>query len=238
MKKLGILTVLLIIAFTAGAQTQKTETEGFSFGAKLGFSSTLPIVNSLTIEGVEAQNVNLQYKVGYLAALFCRINIDRFFIMPGVEWNHADGSINYSLPDGIDQTYLKSTSAVSSEGFNVETNTIEVPVLLGFNMVKSYPYCLSFQAGPKLRYRVTEDFSPVGNPESFKLSGESKPYGVNAVTGVSVSIWRMFFDFYYEFGINQSKTDFSYQTTLLPYESNFSLKNRTNKMSFSLGILF
>ena len=169
MKKLGILTVLLIIAFTAGAQTQKNETEGFSFGAKLGFSSTLPIINSLTIEGVEAQNVNLQYKVGYLAALFCRINIDRFFIMPGVEWTHADGSIHYSLPEGIDQTYLKSTSAVSSEGFNVETNTIEVPVLLGFNMVKSYPYCLSFQAGPKLRYRVTEDFSPVGNPESFKL---------------------------------------------------------------------
>mgnify|MGYP003398691814 CR=1 FL=1 len=93
MKKLGILTVLLIIAFTGGAQTQKNETEGFSFGAKLGFSSTLPIINSLTIEGVEAQNVNLQYKVGYLAALFCRINIDRFFIMPGVEWNHADGSI-------------------------------------------------------------------------------------------------------------------------------------------------
>lgn len=98
MKKLGILTVLLIIAFTAGAQTQKNETEGFSFGAKLGFSSTLPIINSLTIEGVEAQNVNLQYKVGYLAALFCRINIDRFFIMPGVEWTHADGSIHYSLP--------------------------------------------------------------------------------------------------------------------------------------------
>ncbi len=64
MKKLGILTVLLIIAFTAGAQTQKTETEDFSFGVKLGFSSTLPIINSLTIEGVEAENVNLQYKVG------------------------------------------------------------------------------------------------------------------------------------------------------------------------------
>lgn len=62
MKKLGILTVLLIIAFTGGAQTQKNETEGFSFGAKLGFSSTLPIINSLTIEGVEAQNVNLQYQ--------------------------------------------------------------------------------------------------------------------------------------------------------------------------------
>ena len=31
MKKLGIRTVLLIIAFTAGAQTQKNETEGFSF---------------------------------------------------------------------------------------------------------------------------------------------------------------------------------------------------------------
>lgn len=63
------------------------EDKAFNFGAKVGVNSTFPIVNSLRIDDVEAENIRLQYKVGYQASIFCRINIDRFLsspICPGI----------------------------------------------------------------------------------------------------------------------------------------------------------
>lgn len=238
MNKVYFILLLIFFAFSMQSQVNKEEQENFNFGLNLGFNASFPIVNFLTIDGVEAENVNLQYKVGYLASVFCRINVDRFFIQPGISLHHSEGDILYSLPDELLLTDTKSAVSYTSERLNITVNSIEVPILIGYNLVKESPYCLSFLVGPKIKYNYSTDYTTEVNPELFELVNESSPYGLNAMAGVSFSIWRMFFDFSYECGINQTKTDFKNKLSLLPSQSSMRLENRTNKMSFSIGVLF
>ncbi len=89
MKKILLLLPVFFLCISANAQKFiQIEDKAFNFGAKVGVNSTFPIVNSLTIDDVKAENIRLQYKVGYQASVFCRINIDRFFIQPDLSWYH------------------------------------------------------------------------------------------------------------------------------------------------------
>lgn len=57
--------------------------------------------------------------------------------------------------------------------------------------------------------------------------------------GCRVSIGRLFFDFVYEFGLNQVESDFEKVNNPVP-EINYDINidKRTNVMSISLGVLF
>ena len=57
--------------------------------------------------------------------------------------------------------------------------------------------------------------------------------------GRRVSIGRLFFDFVYEFGLNQVESDFEKVNNPVP-EINYDINidKRTNVMSISLGVLF
>ena len=232
----------LLFMFLGGISVQaqkfiQIDDKAFNFGAKVGFNSTFPIVNSLTIDDIEAENIRLQYKVGYQASIFCRINIDRFFIQPDLSWYRTEGDILFSLPEtegpgtimdknsGDDQLRLKSAS-------------LELPVMIGYYLVKEGPYALSMMVGPKLKYnyklRYTTYFSELTN----EYINDNTPFGVGIAAGLGVSIWRLFFEFTYEFGINQIESDFKDQSSQLPVERTISIDKRTNMMSFSLGFLF
>ena len=60
MKKVCLLLLLSFFVFTLQSQVKNEKQKEFNFGLNLGFNASFPIVNSLTIDGVEAENVNLQ----------------------------------------------------------------------------------------------------------------------------------------------------------------------------------
>ena len=110
--------------------------------------------------------------------------------------------------------------------------------MIGYYLVKEGPYALSLMVGPKFRYnyklRYTTHFSEVTN----EYINDNTPFGIGIATGLGVSIWRLFFEFTYEFGLNQIESDFKDKSSQSPVERNISLDKRTNMMSFSLGFLF
>lgn len=235
-------SLLLLFMFSLGisVQAQKfisIEDKAFNFGAKVGFNSTFPIVNSLRIDDVEAENIRLQYKVGYQASVFCRINIDRFFIQPDLSWYRTEGDILFSLPETETTGALTSQSSESDQ-LKLKSSSLELPVMIGYYLVKEGPYALSLMVGPKFRYnyklRYTTHFSEVTN----EYINDNTPFGIGIATGLGVSIWRLFFEFTYEFGLNQIESDFKDKSSQSPVERNISLDKRTNMMSFSLGFLF
>ena len=82
--------ILLILPFCFSANAQKfikIEDKTFNWGGKVGVNAALPIVKSLTIDNQEMEDIRLQYKVGYQAAVFARVNIDRFYIQPAWHGN-------------------------------------------------------------------------------------------------------------------------------------------------------
>ena len=93
-------------------------------------------------------------------------------------------------------------------------------------------------AGPNLKYNYKTRYSASFVETSNEYISESTPYGINIATGIGVSIWRLFFDFTYEFGLNEVESNFKELKTNTAQKGLMSIDKRTNVMSFSLGFLF
>ena len=71
-KKISFILILFSFCFQAKAQKFITnyEEKTFNWGGKIGLNAAIPIVESITINGIEMENINQQYKVGYEASIF------------------------------------------------------------------------------------------------------------------------------------------------------------------------
>ena len=59
MKKVYLIGALLSFGLLAEAQSfMRFEDKAFNFGAKVGFNATFPVINSLSINGKEAENID------------------------------------------------------------------------------------------------------------------------------------------------------------------------------------
>lgn len=96
------------------------------------------------------EDIRLQYKVGYQAAAFARVNIDRFYIQPSLAWQYTEGDIRFnipqtesSLPDGTN-----TQMPIGKNRITYKSATLEVPVMVGYYLVKEGPYALSRCSAP------------------------------------------------------------------------------------------
>ena len=229
----GLFLIVLSLAYLAGIAQDPVRVEDkiFNFGAKVGLNSAIPVITTFSINGVNAENISYEYNVGLSAALFFRINMDRFFIQPSLSWVQSSGNILFTMPTDDEQ----ATSLDYQMAFN--TKTLEVPVLIGYKIIKEGPYGLSFMAGPNFKYNYDTRFtSYLSNfPHEYE---KNQPYQINIVCGVGVSIWRFFFDVSYEFGINKTDSNFKDYNSEEATDAKISINRHTNMMSFSLGFLF
>lgn len=240
MRKYYLIGALLSCCLLAGAQgIMRVEDKAFNFGAKVGFNATFPVLNSLSINGKEAENIDIEYKVGYLAAIFCRVNIERFFLQPSFSWHRSEGNIRFTIPQTLSEENFQNNTMVSSDLLMMKTNSLEVPIMVGYNLVKNGPYGLSLMIGPKFKYNYKLAYTVESSSTQIDYVNENTPFGLNIATGVGVSIGRLFFDFVYEFGLNQVESDFERVDNPVP-EINYDINidKRVNVMSISLGFLF
>lgn len=210
----------------------------FNWGGKIGFNSALPVINSFSVDGVTMDNVETKHEVGFMASLFCRVNVERFFIQPGVSIHFTKSEFSFSAPKSSDLNNNFSFSTPTQEGFELTTHSIDVPVLIGYNIVKEGPYVLSVMAGPKAKYNYRVSYTPQWEENRHEYVNDNTPYGVSILTAVSVTVWPLFFDFSYEFGLNEVQSDFTQKGTNTPDMNKIILDKRTNILSFSLGFLF
>lgn len=240
MKKVYLIGALLSFGLLAEAQSfMRFEDKAFNFGAKVGFNATFPVINSLSINGKETENIDIEYKVGYLAAVFCRVNIERFFLQPSFSWHRSEGNIRFSIPQSLPENNMMSNTSATTDLLMMKTSSLEVPIMVGYNLVKKGPYGLSLMVGPKLKYNYKIAYTVESSTTHVEYVNDNTPFGVNIATGVGVSIGRLFFDFVYEFGLNQVESDFEKVNNPVP-EINYDINidKRTNVMSISLGVLF
>ncbi len=236
MKKVLLLPLLLLLCHALCAQKLiSIKDKAFNFGAKVGVNAAFPIVNSLAIDGTEAEDVSLQYKVGYQASLFCRINVNRFFVQPDLTWSHKAGDIIFSLPVTTSSSFV---NAPATDRLQMETSSIEMPIMIGYYLVKEGPYALSFMVGPKMKYNYRSHYTTYLSEVADEYINDGSPLGLGISTGVGVSIWRLFFEFTYGFGLNRVESDFKDRSSSMSTERSISVDKRTNVMNFSLGVLF
>ena len=133
----------------ADKKKQRTETP-INFGAKGGFTASLFLVSDLSINGTQVEQVQNNYKIGYFASMFMRINFDRHFLQPELSYTINRCNITFDKPmpiDNVPEGTLPEQGSITSS-----IHSIEVPVIYGYNIIKDGPYSLAVFGGPKLRY--------------------------------------------------------------------------------------
>ena len=187
------------------------------------------------------EDIRLQYKVGYQAAAFARVNIDRFYIQPSLAWQYTEGDIRFNIPQ-MESSLPGGTNAQVPIGKNritYKSATLEVPVMVGYYLVKEGPYALSMMFGPNIKYNYKTRYSTDMTDRPREFEDDNTPFGISIAAGLGVSIWRLFLDFSYEFGLNEVASDFrEIGKTEANQKGALSIEKRTNIMSFSLGFLF
>lgn len=226
----------LLCGLLSAQSVLRMEEKKFNIGAKIGLNATLPVINSLRILNYEANQFNAQYQVGYMAALFCRFNIQRFFIQPSPSWHYGRSLLDFAIPlpamnEGDGESSKNGT-------LRMRTQSLEMPVLFGYHIVKRGPYGLSLMGGPKVKYNYKLDYNLMIDNRETRFANDDTPFGVNIVTGIGVSIGRFCFDFIYELGLNQTEANFKQLNPTPESHMEIQLNKRTNVMSMAVGILF
>ena len=131
-----------------------------------------------------------------------------------------------------------ASSQDASLKLDSEVNSLEVPVLIGYHIIKEGPYGMSVKFGPKGIYHYKSDYTLNSSVVSFQHEKDNIPYAINFVSAIGVTIGRLFLDFSYEFGLHSVRSDFTYTDVLTGETGTASLSQRTNKLCFSLGFIF
>jgi hypothetical protein len=159
----------------------------FSFGPKIGVSSTSLKFNDDEIEGGDNQT-------GYHLGAFARIGGAGFFVQPEVLFTQTSGDFKYN---GFDPG--------GDPDFQAEFNRLDVPVMIGFKFLKLF----RLQAGPIASINLKTDLSNAGD-DIQDVDTNSATFGYQA--GLGIDIGNLIIDAKYEGGLNgviKSIGDFS-----------------------------
>lgn len=212
------------------------QTAYFNWGAKVGFSSMLPVINTFTIEDIPIES-NVEYQVGYMAALFFRLNFDRFFMQPSLAWYHTESRLFFNVPEEVNPLNSTPTRQMSDQ-LNLTIRSLSAPIMIGYNIVKEKPFGLSIMAGANIKYNYRIEYTTNLDYYRDKYTTDDTKFRVNLMGGIGVTLWQMFFDFTYEVGLNHRETNFKRVKDDFPLAGNIILDKRLNMMGFSLGLLF
>jgi len=242
MKRKYLISLIFVFTFFSVSEIfsqRQTEGKVFNLGATIGFNTDLPVINSLYVDDVKLENVSVKYKVGHLASVFFRLNMDRLFLQPNFSWRKSEAEIHFTIPQNDISGKLVQELNAPNAKLAMKVHSLQVPVLVGYHIVRQGRYGLSILAGPNFKYNYDVSYTSESTDSAHEFLSENTPLGIGITTGVAVKIWQLFFDFSYEFGLNQTESDFKSKDPEIPVISNnIRIDKRTNVMSFSLGFVF
>ena len=189
MKKVIITAAILLCVSFANAQ--------INFGVKAGYNSSLGAndLGSITNGSYNLKSVNSEYKNGFQAGVFLRLNASKLYFQP--ELLYAMGKKNY------DMNVTSSDNTITGTfNKNVTVSTVDVPLLLGYKVLDLKVANLRVFAGPKLRFNAgsTLDFKNVtgGNFNTADLQQDVKAAQLGLEAGFGVDVLMLSLDFRYQ----------------------------------------
>lgn len=124
---------------------------------------------------------------GMMLGAFLRVNLNKWYLQP---------ELNY--------VSRKSEVVVEGVGFDVKTKSLDIPVLLGYKLVKLPAFKLRAFAGPVASFNIDDSFKST----LMTVDEDFKSAVWNAKVGAGVDVWKLTFDVDYEFGLSDVSSEF------------------------------
>lgn len=228
-----ILILLLTLPLVGNAQEEPQSKTKFNVGLKVGFHAATYNSTEFEIEGYTYDDGRIQSnKIGYSVSPFIRFSKNRFYVQTEATMclSRHLFEFNESLPDNAVQS-----APINKPQYKLTTYCMHVPLLVGYNFVKSEPYGMSFFTGPKAKFVFTSQ----DKQEFMHFKYDDLEESINPVSyywefGLGVYISNFCFDFIYDIGLNSNTNGISSAGG----KKKFYSKRSDNLLSFSVGIIF
>lgn len=240
MKKFVVILLSGFGCLAVSAQSNTKLDSKFNFGLKGGVNAPFMEMTTYEINGKEIGEPSVNTKVGYLVAVFSRINMKKHYIQLEASLHYTRAELELDLSDFYPSGEGDIDPAPTGT-LDVRMHSLEIPLLYGYNFVKRGPYRLSFFAGPKLKYIFSKKNDTEDVPgDRIRFYEDLKPVTANLVVGVGTSISNLLLDVRYEFGLtNISRAvTYSYTDEGGIHIGSARFDRTMNLISFSVGIVF
>jgi len=190
------LLFIVLIFFSAGLTFGQ-----LTVGIKVGYDAAKLSTNMDTITS--------NFKSGFQVGAFARIG-KRLFLQP---------ELYYTTQGGV------FTSNTSNWEQNIKIGSMDVPVLIGFKLLKGDFINVRLMAGPMASFVVNKGISEAGG-----ITGPINTADLNSVNwaiqaGAGMDIWKLTLDVRYQVGLNQ----------LIKSVENYTFDSYNNVWNVSLG---
>lgn len=195
MKKLLLVAAICLFSSALFAQLASP----ISLGVHGGLVSTKV---STDLSSVKENSEN-----GMMLGAFARININKWYIQPELNYVKRKSSIEQSFMG----TDIK---------MDVETKSIDIPILLGYKIVKLPLFKLRAFAGPVASFNIDDKIkTTLGDVED----GDFKSAVWNAKVGAGIDVWKLTLDVDYEFGLTDVSSEFLKKNKMMNVTLGFRL---------------
>lgn len=220
-----------------------------SLGVKGGITSstfTIDKVNNLYY-GSEKLNYSGSEFVqdasnGLSIGLFARLKLKKLFLQPEANFVVRNGKMNLDVEDVQVDVESESASVITSVSQGIQLSTLDIPILIGYNLLDLKVLKLNIFTGPSASILLNENVSltprfngntaqeveykgvSINKPfeEGFDLSKELESANWNWQFGAGVDIASFYLDVRYEYGLNDiTKLDFEQKTNMLMFSVGF-----------------
>jgi hypothetical protein len=230
-KCIAILAVLsLAIGQKTYSQTHPYPYSVFNWGIRGG-------VNALSTNFYEVSDgtdgiVPKPYKnkVGYNISLFSRINLGRLLMQPELAWNTYSQDLSFASTNP-ENSYITLTELSS------KSNSVNINVLVGYNVIKEGPFLLNIAIGPSFKYIYKTHYN-IDNQSYTVENSQYTHYKYSGIIGFAVTIAKFYFDIRYELNLPDTDIHLNEIPEIPESLKNVYIHKNENILSFSFGFMY
>ncbi len=195
MKKLLLVAAICLFSSTLFAQLASP----ISFGVHGGIVSTKLDTKIPNISDLKDKSDN-----GMMLGVFARINIKKWYIQPELN-------------------FVSRKSEIVVEGISGEfkSKSMDIPMLLGYKIVKMPMFKLRAFAGPVASFNIDDSFSSTLKDQFKDEDLEGAVW--NAKVGAGIDVWKLTLDVDYEFGLTDVSSEFLKKNKMMNVTLGFRL---------------
>ena len=141
----------------------------------------------------DLSNIKENSENGMMLGAFARINLNKWYIQPELNYVKRKSSFSQEVP------------VLGTVKTDLETKSIDVPILLGYKLVKLPLFKLRTFAGPVASFKIDDKIKSAFDDAA---DADFKNAVWNAKVGAGIDVWKLTLDVDYEFGLTDVSSEF------------------------------